>query len=233
MSNAQTFIAAYKKLEAAVRESYGLENGDSVSHFLCTQQRFKKHVDSIRCAQNVRNLLQHDAMVGGAPAVEPSGQLVSFVTELTNVVLSRPRVADVCVKRADVFAATLQTPVREVVSVMHERGFSTVPVLDGNDVVQGVFTEGFLFDYLARRGSLDLSQDLLVSDVAEDLALDGREGERVLFVKRTMLVDDLIDRAESAFRKADRLSVALVTSTGKATEPLQGLVTPWDLLSVL
>lgn len=63
------------------------------------------------------------------------------------------------------------------------------------------------------------------------LSLDGREMEKFIFFSPTGYVEELEAKFEEAYRKGKRIGVAFITPTGKRTEKLQGIITPWDILA--
>ena len=55
--------------------------------------------------------------------------------------------------------------------------------------------------------------------------------EEFIFFPPTGYVEELENEFEKAFRKGKRIGVAFITPTGKKTEKLQGIITPWDILA--
>ena len=231
MSNAQKFIDKYKLFESAVRTTYGLANEDSVRNFLCRQPEFSRYQAEIVCCQETRNLLQHQPMVRGEYPVEPSDKLIETLDFLMAKVLDRRTCMDICTKASAVFSAKPSDSVRKAMTMMRLKRYSCIPIVDDEGRVLGIFGEGSIFDYLADEGIVELSNELCFADIEDYTHIDGREGVLNLFVSHNYPVDKLLNRIESALDATGRFQVAIVTNTGNKSEPLQGIVTPWDVIA--
>ena len=56
--------------------------------------------------------------------------------------------------------------------------------------------------------------------------------ESFVFVKSDSYVEELEDEIQKAFNKGRRIGIAFVTANGKKDESLQGIITPWDIISL-
>ena len=231
MSNAEEFIEKYKEFESAVRTTYSLGNEESIRNFLCQQPEFSRYQTEIVCCQETRNLLQHQPMIRGEYPVEPSGKLVETLDFLMAKVLDRKTCIDVCVKAADVYSVELNDSVKNAMATMRAKHYSCIPVVDDERRVIGVFGEGTVFDYLADEGIVELSDGLSFEDLKDYIDFDGREGVLNLFLSHSYPVDKLLNRIESAANATQRFQLAIITNTGARSEPMQGIVTPWDVIS--
>lgn len=228
MSNAENFIDKYKQLEEVVRTTYGLNDSDSISHYLTEQNKFRKYKSEIKYCQEVRNLLNHKKKIGGSYAVEPSVQMISFINSLIENIKSRPKCRDISIK--DICWRPLEGSVKETMQTMKEKGFSNIPILRNNLVV-GVFDENSLFNYLVSEGSVSISDSLTFADIKDYISLGGRDSEKFIFFSGNHYVDTLEDEFEKVHRKGGRVGLALITANGRSDEPLQGIITPWDIIS--
>lgn len=230
MNNADIYIEKYKLLEKAVRDTYHLKQGDSISRFLCSQEKYAKLADDIRYCQEVRNWLQHESKVNGEFAIMPSSEMLSFIDDLIDKVNSPRRCGDISVRYEKIFWRNMNASVRDTVHTMRQRGFSHVPVLK-NGMVVGVFDENSIFNYLSDNGSVSLDGDLKLSDIEKYLSLDGRKTERFLFVKPSTYVEDLEEKIQQESKRGNRVVMAFVTATGKRNSQLRGIVTPLDVIN--
>ena len=57
--------------------------------------------------------------------------------------------------------------------------------------------------------------------------------EEFLFVKATMYVEDLEKEIQKYFTKNKRVGIAFLTANGRENESIQGMITPWDIISVV
>ena len=231
MSNAEVFIEKYKVFENAVRSTYRLGNDESIRNFLCKEPGFTRYQAEITCCQETRNLLQHQPMIRGEYPVQPSSKLIETLDFLTEKVLERETCMDICVKASAVFSAKLHDSVKKAMSTMRAKHYSCVPVVDNENRVIGIFGEGSIFDYLADEGIVELSDDLKFQDLEGYIDLDGREGTMNLFLSRAYPVDKLLNRIETAADSMQRFQVAIITNTGDRSEPMLGIVTPWDVIA--
>lgn len=231
MSNAEEFIDRYKVFESAVRTTYGLDNEESIRNFLCRQPEFSRYQTEIVCCQETRNLLQHQPKIRGEYPIQPSEKLLETLDALTAKVLDRKTCRDICTKSSEVFSARLDDSVKQAMATMRRERYSCLPVVDDQDRVIGIFSEGSIFDYLADEGIVELSDDLRFADLKDYIGIDGREGVLTLFLPHNYAVDKLLNRIESALGTAERFQVAIITNNGDQSEPMQGIVTLWDIIA--
>lgn len=231
MSNAEVFINKYKEFESAVRSEYGLGNEESIRNFLRDQPEFSRYQTEIACCQETRNLLQHQPMIRGEYPVEPSNKLIETLDFLTAKVLDRKTCLDICVRANAVFSAKLHESVKKAMATMRSKRYSCIPIVDDENRVLGVFGEGSIFDYLADEGIVELDDALCFDDLKDYIDPDGREGTLNLFLPHNYLVDKLLNQIENATNAAQRFQVAIITNTGSRSEPMQGIVTPWDVIA--
>lgn len=113
---------------------------------------------------------------------------------------------------------------------MQQKLFTHVPILQ-NGIVTGVFDENSIFNYLAKEEIVDIDDHLTFQDIRPFLSLDKREMEEFIFIEKNCYVDELEEKIEQAFLKNKRIGLAFITENGKPTQKLQGIITPWDIIS--
>ena len=229
MSNAETFIDKYKQLEEVVRSTYGLDKSDSISYYLSKENRYQRYRNEISYCQDVRNLIQHKQKLGDGFAVLPSQQMMDFIDRLISQIKNRPRCHDIQIKIKDVYWQTVDGSVKETMRMMREKVYTHVPILDNGRVI-GVFDENSIFNYLADEEIIAIEDGLTVSDMKKYISIEGRDMEEFIFYSATSYVEELESEFDNAFRQGKRVGLAFITSTGKAHEDLQGIITPWDIL---
>ena len=134
-------------------------------------------------------------------------------------------------KAKDIFSAKLNDSVKEAMAMMRTKNYTCIPIVDDSNRVIGIFGEGSVFDYLADEGIVELSDDLRFEDLKEYIDVGGRKGTLNLFVPYKYPVDKLLNRIESAMNAKERFQVAIITNNGDKSEPMQGLVTLWDIVA--
>ena len=230
MTNADIFIDKYKQLEEVVRSTYHLKDNDSISFYLSGQVKYQRFKDDIKYCQDVRNLLSHKKKLNNSFAVEPNKQMIEFIDNLISRIKKRAKCLDIQVKINDVFWETIDGNVKETMKKMRENLYTHVPILE-NGIVIGVFDENSIFNYLAKEEIIEVDSELSFKDIEEYISLEGRDMEEFLFFKNDGYVEELENIIESYFRKGKRAGITFLTQNGKPNERLQGIITPWDIIS--
>lgn len=231
MTNADVYISKYKELEAVVRSVYGLSENDSISYYLKNKSEFKKYRDEITYCQDIRNILQHKTTFGSAYAVEPSDSMIEFIDSLITKIRIRPKCLDYAIMLKNIYWCSYSDNVKTAMTNMRKNVFTHIPILENGQVV-GIFDENSVFNYLADNEIIEVDQRITFSDITPYLNINGRDMEEFLFIKSTLYVDELQKKIDYFYRKGKRVGVAFLTVNGKQEEKLQGLITPWDILSV-
>lgn len=232
MDNAQLYIEKYKELETIVRKTYGLPESDSISHFLKNQNKFNRYYDDISYCQKVRNFMQHERKIDARFAIVPNDAMVAFIDQLIKKVADRPQCNDICIKFKDIEWRSLSDSVKSTMKVMRQKVYTHIPIIE-NGLLVGVFDENSLFNYVAENEILDVDEKLRFADIQEYLSIQDREMEEFLFVKPTMYVDDLEKEIQKYFSKNKRVGIAFLTTNGRENGPIQGMITPWDIISLV
>jgi hypothetical protein len=229
MNNADIYIEKYKQLETVVRRVYNLKDTDSISRSLSDKNEFRRFKDDIVYCQDVRNFLQHRIKVNNSFSVEPSEQMIHFIEMLIERINKRPHCMDIAIKFANVCWKSYSDGVKGAMTEMRAKLFTHLPIMEDNRVV-GVFDENSIFNYIADNEIVGIDASLKFSDIKKYLSLENRDMEVFTFSKSTLYVDELCLEFEKKFKKGQRLGVAFLTASGKASEPLLAMLTPWDML---
>ena len=94
------------------------------------------------------------------------------------------------------------------------------------------FDENSIFNYLADEEIIGVDDTLTFNDIKKYITLDNREMETFLFFKADAFVEELNRKIESEFNNGRRVGIAFMTATGKQSESLQGIITPWDIIAL-
>lgn len=233
MNNADIFLDKYKQLEEVVKSTYklnGKDNQDSVARYLENQNRFKAFKDEIEYCREVRNLLAHKKKINNDFAVVPSERMIEFIDTLIEKVRSRTKCLSIAIDLPHVFWQDLNGNVKDTMKMMQQKLYTHVPILE-NGVVVGVFDENSVFNYLADEEIVCVDDNLTFEDIKSFLSLADREMEEFIFIGRNCYVDELEEKIEQAFHRGKRIGLAFITENGKATQKMQGIITPWDIIS--
>lgn len=231
MSNADVFIEKYKELESIARRTYNISNGESISRVLIG--KFPAKGGKMRCCAEIRNICSHEQRIAGRYPIEPDEELILFLEDMINRVKNRPRCANIATLRNDMYTRTLNDSVRDTMTVMREKNYTHVPILE-NERVIGIFDENSLFEFIAddKEGIFELGPETIFADIKEHLRIDNREMEIFQFHKYNDYADVVKDIFNTAADEGKRLGMIFFTQNGRQDEALIAIVTPWDVLGI-
>lgn len=230
MPNSKTdqFLDAWRRLETAAERVVGSDSRSNAVLRLCKDPRFSAYREQLDYCREVRNLLSHQAKVGGEYAVHPS----DAVLEMLNTVLARleapPRVTEVMTPLEKLLTAQEQDLVLDIMRQMRSRGLSHVPVMK-NDRVKGVFSVETVFQGVLD-GKWPIDKNTTFREYADYLPADSHMGCDYRFIHRNTTLDNAELMFEKAGKRTRKLKLLLVTKNGGEDEPLLGVVTPFDLM---
>lgn len=230
MSNAEEYIQKFKELEAVVKETFGLNDWDSVTNFLSKRDEYRPFREEIKYCQEVRNLLQHKQKIGGEYPVEPTREMINFLERTINSLKNRKKCGEIMVPLSRLFFRREKDSIRETLFKMREIPSGHVPVLDDEGKVSGVFTAVSFLNIIADRKGNPLSPDADFEEAKKYISFDSHDSEVYHFVKSSLYVDELRDIFEHTYSGGKRLAMVFVTSNGKADGKLLGTISPWDVL---
>ena len=179
-SNAEIYIEKYKELEEVVRAAYNLSSEDSISYYLTKQDKYKNDKDEIAYCQQIRNLIQHKKKISNVYPIEPTNETIKYISLLIDRVKNKKKCCDICVKYNEIYQQTLDGKVKNAMSVMRDKTFTCVPIIEGKKVI-GVFDENALFEYIAAEEIVEIDENLTFRDIESYLSIDKREMEEFLF----------------------------------------------------
>jgi CBS domain-containing protein len=174
----------------------------------------------------IRSVLAHENQAG-RPPISATLPGVVRAEQLGEEVLGEPvaRLATFCPKPPTVVTTTGDAQLGEVVAMMAEQDFTSVPVVDDEGRCVALLTTQDIAHWLGRH----LGRDGIVENtsVAEVMHL---AGDDYVFVPRNLPQREARRRfVDHSQRTGAPLMAMLVTMNGSASEPLLGIVTPWDL----
>ena len=230
MSNAEEYIQKFKELEAVVKETFGLNDWDSITNFLSKRDEYRPFREEIKYCQEVRNLLQHKQKIGGEYPVEPTREMINFLERTINSLKNRKKCGEIMVPISRLFFRRENDSIRGTLFKMREIPSGHVPVLDDEGKVSGVFTAVSFLNIIADRKGNPLSPDADFEEAEKYISFDGHDSEVYRFVKSSLYVDELRDIFEQTYSGGKRLAMVFVTSNGMADGKLLGTISPWDVL---
>ena len=223
----EAFLDKYRELEALIRNTFRLKEKEPALPYLTRRAEFQSIQAELDYCREVRNFLSHNPKINNSYLVEPSQALISLLEETIRKIQNPLRARDIAVPREKVLCRTALDRIAPTLEQMYERGFSHVPILK-NGAVWGMFSENTLLSCLVTgRGVFDETASF--EDIKAFLPLKAHKGESFRFVGERMLATDVADIFENAIAKGDKVGMVFVTRTGGKSEPLEGIITAWDV----
>ena len=232
MNKTEEFLDLYKQLEAAAIERYGYpEDGRAVMN-LERRPEFKRIKSELGYCREVRNLLQHKPKVSGSFAVLPSDGMLSLLRDTLGRVENPPLAKDIAVPISSVFCKTMDDPVKPAMAEMQRRVFSHIPILE-KGVVVGVFSENTVLTCLLDGKIAGIGENTRFSDLRAYLPMDRHRAEVYRFVRQNTSAVQVGDIFEKALARQERIGLVFTTRSGRADEPLLGIISAWDIAGKL
>lgn len=234
MTNAtEKFIRFYEDLAAEVNRRAGATSSRSfeIEQAANRDGMVRRQVELLRYIRDVRNLIQHPKHRSPGPAVAISEPFLEEIDELLKQLRNPPTAGSMGVARKQIRIAGLTDRLGDLADEMKRRGYSHVPILDERDVVIGVFNEAAVFDYLWSQTEIIIGRDMQIADIMDYCRLDANHAEIFKFVSPRTSLEDLVEMFSGVESQNTRIGAAFVTPSGKRSEPLSRLITPWDVLA--
>lgn len=187
--------------------------------------------EMLRYIRDIRHPLQHPKHKSPGHAVHISPAFLAEVEGILTYLRNPPNANSVGVSHKDMKSAQLTDQLGDLADEMKKTGFSHLPILDGKDVLIGVFNEAAIFDYLWHVDEQIVSRSMTVEEVIPHCRLNAQHTETFDFVDPNTPVDDLIDLFRAIETPLTRVGAVFVTLSGKPDKPVQRLITPWDVMS--
>lgn len=230
MAQVIEFLDLYKQLEDALEEKYeGVKRKySSVVMEFYKSANSEKVRNELDICREIRNLLTHNANIGGLPVVAPSAPIIEKLKGIIDFVKKPPLAMDYAVKGSGIMTASLNQKVLRLMSVMDKNGFSHAPVMK-NGVFHGVFSAGTIFQYILY-GGREITENTTVEDLSAHLPINAHK-ENYAFVARNSDFFEVREKFDKPIAKNQRISVVFITENGKENERLLGMIVPSDVLT--
>ncbi len=230
MTNADEYIQKFKELESVVKNTFGLNDWDSVTNFLSKQGEYRPFREEIKYCQEVRNLLQHKQKIGGEYPVEPTREMINFLERTIDSLKNRKTCGEIMVPLSRLFYRKETDSIRGTLEKMRKIPSGHVPVIDKSGKISGVFTAVSFLNMIADKNGEPPSPGFSFSEAEKYITLDHHDSEVYRFVKSSLYADELKDIFEHTYSGGKRLAMVFVTENGKPDGRLIGTISPWDIL---
>lgn len=231
MDNTERFLQVYKQLEAVIRQQYNLKNEEPIKQYL-VKSRDWQHKYRLEYCHDVRNFLQHKIKVHKEFAIIPSDEMIEFLEETLKIFKQRPQPSDKAIKGGNLLTGQLTDQILPLMRKMNEKNYTNIPIISDGKVV-GVFSEGSIFKFLLDEEIIEVEQSAVFSDLQRYTEIDNKSDQVFKFVRNDISFDELNDLFSDEFKVGKRLAMVFLTHSGKRSEKLIGILTPWDVLDNL
>lgn len=224
------FLDLYKQLEEALEEKYrnAKRHCSSVVMEFLRDSESEPFRDELDLCRELRNLLTHNADLGGEPILQPSQPVVDALRRVLEFITRPPLALDFATKADKIMKAGLNQNVLRLMHIMDENGYSHIPVMRDGQLF-GVFSTGSVFLYQLHTGGRAITAQTTLKDM--DRYLDVRvRMENYSFVSKNATYAEVRRIFERVKGKNKRVSAVFITENGHAGEKLLGMLTPVDVL---
>lgn len=227
------FIRTFEKIKAEVNRRAGdLSSFDFEVEKASRRDGFvRKNRQLLVYVRDIRNALQHPKHRSNGAAIQVTESFLAEVQALLRHLENPPNANSVGVPRCRIMIANLSDKLGDLADQMRQKGYSHLPILDEQDAVVGVFNEAAVFDHLWAEPETIIAKDMQVADIFPHCRLDAGHTETFRFVKPRTPMEQLMEMFVAVQSPSSRVGAAFVTASGKPTEPLQRMITPWDVLA--
>lgn len=228
MTRTHEFLNLYKMIEDTLEERYarqGRRYSSVIMEFINSPEgeAWREKMDMCR---EIRNLMTHTADIAGEAIVTPAAGVVDILREILEYVKKPPMAIDYATRAAQILKVSPMDFVLPIMKAMQRRGFSHVPVMQGERMM-GVFSVSTIFSD-AISGGARVDERTRIRDFSHLLPIEDHVFEQYAFIGEQATLPE----AQAAFDRRDkkRMAALFVTRGGAPDGLLLGMITPWDVL---
>jgi predicted transcriptional regulator len=234
LSLAEEFIYIFNEIDSHLRKISKMDQ--TASHMFVVDQLAERnklvrnHKEELKMYARLRNAIVHNPFGSEINIIaEPHPDIVEKYRALKDRLMHPTMALAAAIQPKRIYSTTMDANARDVMRVMAKRNFSYVPVLDRQERILGIFSENTVFLYLTRNEICAVDDKTSISEFIEYLPLDRHVSECFEFVAKGAALDDVRDLFERRLDLHERLAVVFITESGRADEPILGMLTAWDI----
>ncbi|MDD3128847.1 MAG: CBS domain-containing protein [Candidatus Izemoplasmatales bacterium] len=233
MIKEKDFLKLFNELEEYLRIKY--QNKDySYTGFVTKLYQIKKskensiinnnyNFDIIKQAAQMRNIIAHNNDV-----LVPSDRFMKEFETIVNKITKPLTVRQIMTKYQDLKTIHLNTTIGDVVDLLKNTGYSTIPVIERDDLI-GIFTEKSLYDYFSLKKTNTITKSMRISEIIEAIDLNNHPRKYFEFISKDSDIYQAYHVFNKDIKQRRELLLLLVTENGKQGEHLLGIVALRDL----
>jgi CBS domain-containing protein len=224
-NKAAQFLERYREIEEWVLNNLNI----SEMRELEQMPQYKGIRSNLAFCRVLRNLLSHyDWSKAGNDMVIVTEQAVRQVNNLYYSLnpISLMRVA---IRAGQIFAPSPEDSVLAAVKVMQRNDYSYIPIVENHRIV-GVFSTKTIMQLVANANTVNFSETLKFSDIADIIRLKEESESHYSFIDSNTNMEDVNEKFQRSKSRKKRLDVLFITDNGKSDGTLQGMVTPAEII---
>ena len=229
MSINQDFLDKYIEFETFIRKRNSDKIQDKYHFNIFVDKEINKNRVKWESYREIRNLLAHEHGIRKGMTV--TGKLYQLFVEDVNKVIHPQKAIDIAVPISKIYRVTRHQTMNTVIQTMLDKNYTCTPIVDERDIIEGIFSAHSLMLYFNthQQEILEDTSTIKVKDFEQFCSLYNNPDVVYKFVSRNTTVNDIKDLFKENFNHTKRLEVIFITNTGKPTEKVLALLTPWDL----
>jgi CBS domain-containing protein len=228
------FLQVFEAIKLVVNRLAGKENSREFELFEACQKntRVRNRKPEIEYIKDVRNLLVHQVQSSGLPTFALTATFIDFCRNLHDQISQATTAGQLGVRNSDLCTATWASQIHPLISKMRSEKFSHIPILNNDGVAVGVFNESAILDYLIASGMSSLIEpEHTLKEIYKHCVIGADHVETFRFISPRASEEDVADIFLSVTGPFTRVGAVFVTPGAAPHEPIQRMITAWDVLS--
>lgn len=229
MTRNQDYLMKYTELETFLRKRNSRKTDDKYHFNIFQDKDIRREREKWDLYREIRNLLTHEEVFLTGMTVSES-LYKSFVGDVDKIKHPQ-KVIDIAVPESKIYKVTEDEKINNVIQIMLDKNYTCTPVVNEKNVILGVFSAHSLMLYFNKHKQeiLEDTSAIRIKDFYNFCNLYNNPDIAFKFVSRKTTVNEVKDMFKDNFKNNTRLEVIFITDTGKNTEKVLALLTPWDL----
>jgi predicted transcriptional regulator len=221
------FEADYNAIDHFLRRALGNEKQTSFSHLV--REFSRRHPgwrdgDLLSTVAEIRNAIVHGKTEAYRYVAVPAPAIIDQLRVCRDRLIHPARAIPTFQRKVQ--TVSVDDSLAAILKIVNQRQYSQFPVY-GAQQFRGLLTENGIVRWLAQHVSATLSLVDLEDVRVRDVLRNEEKRKTYHFVPRDCRVDYL----SGLFVTYELLEAVLITASGKESEALLGIATPWDVFS--
>lgn len=228
MTNAQIFLTLFNKIEQHLDQInnstnyYGFRR--LVDHLSKDNELVAHYKLELIDYLELRNAIVHKST--GKPIAEPHSEVIEQMQAIYDALTNPPQAMEIATH--PVYTCTTTTPVLEIIQKMNQNFYTSIPVYHDGMFV-GVFSDHSLTKWLAHIDKPLNLDDIYISQIQNYFDKENDKFNGYQFMAKNVDIFTVKKAFASFMEKKMRLGAIFLTKNGHKQEPIEAIVTAWDL----